>query len=280
MEELIKKLQNLKEAFKKGMKNGGLGGVGSISSGAGLPNINKLPKVGHNSVSSKVKIPGMKPTSQKNPIKQVEQIQNKDIKDMKMKEAQSAFGIKKGESPTLYHIHQNGQRITDKPMSLSELHDKHGGVKKLENSGFRVIEHKPEQVSFKKNGQWELDDLDKSESKPNFQGDFHGQAHETTTERGERTVKYPKKNPDGSMGYGARKLPNKVKILHTWDNANKKWDHKSTTYVHNSEPAADTVRSPMDTAKEKMNTSNKKNEEKPKTIRRKLNDFKKNYGKE
>lgn len=38
-----------------------------------------------------------------------------------------------------YHIHQDGVAITAKPLSLSEVQEQHGGVKKLESSGFKLV---------------------------------------------------------------------------------------------------------------------------------------------
>lgn len=87
--ELKKSLEEIGSGLHKGMNNSGLGGAGSVKAGAVLPNITMLPKKGHNSLSSKIKMPSVAPSSKKNPIKSAEQIQDKDIKDMKMKEARS-----------------------------------------------------------------------------------------------------------------------------------------------------------------------------------------------
>lgn len=161
---LEEKLLEIKDLLEKGMNNSGIGGVGAVKAGAVLPSISKLPKPGNASLAGKVKIPGVAQPSKKNPIASAEQIHNKDIKDIKMKEAQAAFkmngpkAINKAESnEDLYHIHKNGYRITSEPMTLRDIHEKHGGVKKLESDGFRVIQHKPEQIKLHKNGQWELD---------------------------------------------------------------------------------------------------------------------------
>lgn len=112
MEELIKKLNKLKELLEKGMNNAGLGGPGSVKAGKVLPSMPKLPKPGNNSLAGKVKIPNVAPASKVNPIKSAEQTQNKDIKDLKMKEAQAHFS--------------------------------------------------KEELTVKKNGQWELRDMEKS----------------------------------------------------------------------------------------------------------------------
>lgn len=106
MDELSKKLTKLKEALEKAMKQGGLGGAGSVKAGAVLPSINKLPKPGNNSNASKMGMPGIGQPSKKNPLKSAEQTQNKDIKDLKMKEAQAALKVK---APEMIKFEKNGQ---------------------------------------------------------------------------------------------------------------------------------------------------------------------------
>ena len=53
--------------------------------------------------------------------------------------------VKKSEemdkSEPMYHIHEKGQRITSEPLSVKEINTLHGGVKKLESSGYRVVPH-------------------------------------------------------------------------------------------------------------------------------------------
>lgn len=39
----------------------------------------------------------------------------------------------------------NGHIVTDRPLSMFEIHAKHGGARKLESSGARLIPHKPAQ---------------------------------------------------------------------------------------------------------------------------------------
>lgn len=96
MSSLEDKLLKLKEILEKGMKNGGIGGPGAVKiKGAILPSINNLvPKVGNNSATPSI---GISQESKKNPIKQAQQTQNKDIKDIKMKEAQATLALKKDE---------------------------------------------------------------------------------------------------------------------------------------------------------------------------------------
>ena len=92
-DSLVKKLILLKEALEKSMNNSGLGGAGSVKAGAVLPSrALRVPKPGNNSLASKVKIPSVAPQSKKDPIKSIQQVQNKDIKDLKMKEAHAKFG--------------------------------------------------------------------------------------------------------------------------------------------------------------------------------------------
>jgi hypothetical protein len=86
------------------MKQGGLGGSGSVKAGAVLPSINKLPKPGNNSNTVKVGMPGIKQASKKDPMKSAEQTQNKDIKDIKLKEAQSVL-----KKPEMVKFEKNGQ---------------------------------------------------------------------------------------------------------------------------------------------------------------------------
>lgn len=86
-DSLVDKLNNL----KKGMANSGLGGFGSVKAGAVLPNKISIPKSSNNSAASKVKIPNVAPQSKKDPMRSIAQTQNKDIKDLKMKEANAHF---------------------------------------------------------------------------------------------------------------------------------------------------------------------------------------------
>ena len=85
----LKDIEIIIEKLEKTMKNGGLGGAGSVKmDGAVMPTRNTLSQLGHNSAASKIKIPSVAQSSKKNPIKSAQQIHNKDIKDIKMKEAQ------------------------------------------------------------------------------------------------------------------------------------------------------------------------------------------------
>lgn len=109
----ICKFKESLEELTKGMKNGGIGGQGAVSSGAILPNIIK-PKTSNNSLASKVKITGVKPVALKNPVKQAEQTQNKDIKDIKMREAQSALKVQPITKSEVIKFDNNNQWSLDK----------------------------------------------------------------------------------------------------------------------------------------------------------------------
>lgn len=117
MEELEKKLLELKDLLEKGMNNSGLGGSGSVKAGLVLPSISKLPKPGNSSLAGQVKIPNLPSSSKKNPVKSAEQTQNKDIKDLKMKEAQA--------------------QLVSKPMMKEELSFSENGQWSLDKSGYK-----------------------------------------------------------------------------------------------------------------------------------------------
>lgn len=140
MDKIKDKIDKLEELIK-GLK-------ANIQSAPVLPSIKQSKLQGIKPPPVTNKMPSAPaPKGQKNPVKQAEQVQNKDIKDMKMREAREALKINKstgqwslekkeeGSAPDMYHIHKDGMRITDKPLSLKDIHQVHGGVKKLEGSG-------------------------------------------------------------------------------------------------------------------------------------------------
>lgn len=111
------------------------------------------------------KAPSAAPGSKKNPIKVAQQIKAPQAKDFAMGQATQqvkattnplAFTTKSEGESYHYHIIQNGYRITDKPISLQDINVKHGGVKKLESSGFRLVPATKEKLKLSKNGQWSL----------------------------------------------------------------------------------------------------------------------------
>ena len=66
----------------------------ALKAQATLPTI-KSPEVKLPQVKSQLKAPGIQQGSKKNPLKVAEQTQNKDVKDIKMKEAQDHLKINK-----------------------------------------------------------------------------------------------------------------------------------------------------------------------------------------
>ncbi len=96
-----KVLGKIQLELEKGMKNSGLGGPGSVKRGLVKPSLPKLSKPGNNSATPSL---GIKQPSKKNPIKSAEQTQNKDIKDIKMKEAKQQL-----VQPEMVKFEKNGQ---------------------------------------------------------------------------------------------------------------------------------------------------------------------------
>jgi hypothetical protein len=47
----------------------------------------------------------------------------------------------------MYHIHIDGQQITDTPVSLTHVNNKYGGVKKLEASGHKLVPAKVDPIA-------------------------------------------------------------------------------------------------------------------------------------
>ncbi|CAB4124709.1 hypothetical protein UFOVP53_24 [uncultured Caudovirales phage] len=106
MDKLEENLLEIKDLLEKGMNNAGIGGPGAVKGGAVLPSISKLPKPGNISTAGKVKIPGQASATKKNPINVAEQTHNKDIKDIKMKEAHANLVMQKSDEVS---IADNGQ---------------------------------------------------------------------------------------------------------------------------------------------------------------------------
>ena len=43
----------------------------------------------------------------------------------------------------LYHLHSDGQRISDSPMTQGQIEKEHGPIRNLESSGVRLVPHTP-----------------------------------------------------------------------------------------------------------------------------------------
>ena len=109
MDKLLAKLHEIKKSLKPG----------TVEGGRNMPTIktpfDNGPKT--NSTTGTQKLKGIGPGSKVNPVKQAEQVQNQDIKDIKMKEAQAALKVKpldlkKDEDKTKY--------LLNKPHSYDE----------------------------------------------------------------------------------------------------------------------------------------------------------------
>ena len=127
MSTLKHKLLKLKEVLEKGMKNGGIGGKGSVKSGAILPSLPKIGSVNNNSATPST---GISQGSKKDPMKQAEQTQNKDIKDIKMKEAQAHLKAPKGTE--MIKFDNNGQ------WSLEKMKDRETAVPGVSEMGIEA----------------------------------------------------------------------------------------------------------------------------------------------
>lgn len=128
MSSLKDKLLKIKEILEKGMKNGGIGGPGSVKSGASLPSLPKVGSTNNNSATASV---GVAPKSKKNPIKSAEQTQNKDIKDIKMKEAQAAMSTQAIKSEMI-KFDEHGQ------WSLEKMKDRETAVPGVSEMGIEA----------------------------------------------------------------------------------------------------------------------------------------------
>jgi mRNA-degrading endonuclease RelE of RelBE toxin-antitoxin system len=101
---------------------------------------------------SKSKIPGIAPTSNKDPKKIAEQIKDGSMSTKTQKillkwDQWSDEDIEKADREAekyLYHIHNGPYRITSEPLTLQQIKERHGGVNRLESSGFRLIRYAPE----------------------------------------------------------------------------------------------------------------------------------------
>lgn len=144
MESLVKKLEVLKDLIKISL-------MPSLRSpGLALP---KPPKM-----------PSTAPKGKKNPIKVAEQVPHHDAKQFAMQQAHQQVKANsnpmaytaKSEGISLFHIMRDGQRITPEPVTLDHIHQNHGGVKDLEDSGHQIVPVVQEELHKHPNGQWSL----------------------------------------------------------------------------------------------------------------------------
>jgi hypothetical protein len=99
--DMLGELEELVKNLKPGTVEGGRA-MPSIKAATPTP---KLPKP----TTSTPKIPGVRPPSKVNPVKSAQQTQNKDIKDIKLKEAQSALAAKPMAKSETVSFNENGQ---------------------------------------------------------------------------------------------------------------------------------------------------------------------------
>lgn len=119
MDSLIKAFDDILDLLK-GIKPGTVAGGRDMPS-LSMPKASVKPPV----QNSSTKISSVKPPSQKNPVKQAQQIQNKDIKDIKMREAQSALklkGVEKADEPVKIKTPHTAE---EKIAHLNSVYEKH-----------------------------------------------------------------------------------------------------------------------------------------------------------
>lgn len=173
MDKLLEKLHEIKKSLKPG----------TVAGGRNMPTIktpmDNGPKI--NAKDGAQKLKGIAQGSKVNPVKSAEQTQNKDIKDMKMKEAQQALKVKplamtKGDDDfsfpygvnsheeKLAHINKvagklksNLQRAV-KSGNQKEIkyHENLLNTHKQKEEKYRQAMGKSEQVTLSKNGQWSI----------------------------------------------------------------------------------------------------------------------------
>jgi len=146
MEELFKIIGNLNRLIKSLKEASKIPTIPAIPTVKGIAAPSMTPK------ATNTKIPGANTDSKKDPRKIAQQIKDGSMstKTQKImfktstqwddKDVEKADNAIQSDS-VVFHIHKDGFRITDKPLSIKEINDNHGGVKKLENSGFSLIRH-------------------------------------------------------------------------------------------------------------------------------------------
>lgn len=146
MESLVKKLADLVKAIKQ------IKPQHQIQS---LPALKPPPKPSMTASGKQdMKMHGVSPNSKKDPKKVAQQIKDGSMstktQKVMLKTDWSSEDIEKADqqaNQSVYHIHQNGLKITDKPLTVQEINKRHGGIQHLENNGFRLVRHNPTEVA-------------------------------------------------------------------------------------------------------------------------------------
>lgn len=163
MDDLSKKLTQLRDLIKalkkptemvKGPSIPTIPAIRPPSPPSMTPSKGTAPKIGT----------GEGPNSKKDPKKVAQQIKDGSMstktQKVMLKSEWSDADIEKADNEAnqkLYHIHNGPHRITDTPLSIPQIDKRHGGVKKLEASGFRLIPHTPEAPKVAKADDHRLD---------------------------------------------------------------------------------------------------------------------------
>lgn len=167
MEDFTKKLSQLKDLLKaikkptppaSQMTIPKLPGIKPPAMPSITPTSSIAPKIGA----------GAGPDSKKDPKKVAEQIKNGSMST----KTQKAMLKADNDNEKRYHILTDGHPITKNPLTVKELNEQHGGIKRLEAAGHIVAPHDPtnpnkyhkplSMVKADKNGQWYLEPTDPS----------------------------------------------------------------------------------------------------------------------
>lgn len=138
---LIKKLEDLNTLLKA------LGKLSNVS-----PSI-RIPSMG---APAAPKAPSLAPKSQKNPVKQAQQLSNPDAKTFAMRQAQgqvastrNSMAFKSEDDGRLYYAFEGERRLNNEPMSAASIHERWG-------NGVKLTPIKVEKLETASNGQWKL----------------------------------------------------------------------------------------------------------------------------
>ena len=187
--------QQIKD-LSKGMKNSGIGGKGAVKLGAVKPSIKAVSLKQPGSTNSSTPSIGKAPASKKDSMLAAQQIQNKDIKDIKMKEAQAhmvkfekngQWSMQKADDVSVKHtgsdknnhnfdVHHNGKKIGQLHSMVGDPSGIGGDLGDTDFNGSvsdkahkLVTEQVKEKglnrnglklVKFQKNGQWSMEKAD------------------------------------------------------------------------------------------------------------------------
>lgn len=147
MEELAKKLEQLRDLIKAVKMQQ------QPKPTLGIPKIPEIkppspPSLTPSAAAAPKISTGSGPNSKKDPKKVAQQIRDGSMstktQKVMLKAQWSDEDVKKADEiaqSQMYHIHEGPHRITKEPLTVKQIQERHGGIKKLENSGFVLHPH-------------------------------------------------------------------------------------------------------------------------------------------